>query len=157
MPADSKKPEVNISPATLVIGLAVALILGAFGWLTFGPKPTGPPPAVLTEEAKGYLDSLALSEVHVQAAESYVQGQLVEILGNIGNNGAKAIKLIEVVCVFRDVYGNEAKRERAFIAGGRTGSLPAGKTKPFRMAFEGLPASWNQGIPNLVIAQIVFE
>ena len=56
-----------------MIGLAAILIFGAFGWLTFGPKPTPPAPPVLTEEAKAYLPSLALSNVHMQAAESYVQ------------------------------------------------------------------------------------
>ena len=40
-------PDVKISPASIVIALAMILILGAFGWLTFGPKPVPPPPPVL--------------------------------------------------------------------------------------------------------------
>lgn len=149
--------DVKISPATLVIGFAATLILGTFAWLTFAPAPEAPPPAVLTEEARAYLNYLTLSDVNMQAAESYVQQRLVEILGNIGNNGNRNVKLVEVVCVFRDYNGAEARRERVFIVSGRTGSLAPGKTKPFRLAFDNLPQNWNQAMPNLVIAQIQFE
>ncbi len=44
-------PDVKISPASIVIALAMILILGVFSWLTFGPKPPPPPPPVLTPEA----------------------------------------------------------------------------------------------------------
>ena len=83
-------PDVKISPASIVIALAGILILGVFGWLTFGPEPAPPPPPVLTAEAKQYLPNLALSNVHMQAAESYVKARLVEILGDITNNGSRS-------------------------------------------------------------------
>jgi hypothetical protein len=154
-------PDVKISPASIVIGLAMILILGAFGWLTFGPKPAPPPPPVLTAEAKAYLPRLALSNVHMQAAESLVNQRVIEILGDIGNNGDRAVKLAEVTCVFHDYTGAEIKRERVAIVGGNipgtmTGSLSPGASKPFRLAFDDVPDSWNQVMPGLVIAQIQF-
>jgi len=151
-------PDVKISPATIVIGLAVILILGAFGWLTFGPKPAAPPPPPrLTQEARDYLPSLALSNVHMQAAESYVQSRLVEILGDITNKGSRTVAVAEVTCVFNDYSGQEVARERAFVVGGRSGSLKPGETKAFRLPFDTIPGSWNQVLPGLVIAQIQFE
>lgn len=141
----------------MVIGLFVALIVGTFAWLTFSPKPTPPPPAVLTDEAKAYLPNFALGDVHMQAAESYAQQRLVEVLGNITNNGPRTVKLVEVVCVFKDFNGAEARRERALVVGGRTGALAPGATKPFRLAFDNAPDNWNQVMPSLVIAQIQFE
>ena len=126
-------PDVKISPASIVIGLAMILILGVFGWLTFGPKPPPPPPPVLTAEAKQYLNNLALTNVHMQAAESMVNQRVVEILGDITNKGDKTVKLAEVTCVFRDYYGKEMKRERVPIVGqrrdagaGRHEAVPAG-------------------------------
>jgi hypothetical protein len=133
------------------------LILGAFGWLTFGPKPPPPPPPVLTEEAEQYLGSLALSNVTMQAAESMVNQRLVEILGEVTNKGAKTVKLAEVTCVFRDYTGAEIKRERVAIVGQLTGTLPPGATKHFRLPFDDLPDNWNQALPGLVIAQIKFQ
>jgi hypothetical protein len=61
-------PDVKISPAGIVIALAGILILGVFGWLTFGPRPAPPPPPVLTAEAKQYLTNLGLTNVRIQAA-----------------------------------------------------------------------------------------
>jgi len=150
-------PDVKISPASIVIALAMILILGAFGWLTFGPKPPPPPPPVLTDEAKQYLNDLALSNVHMQASESMVNQRVVEILCDITNKGNKTVRLAEVTCVFADYSGREMKRERVAIIGQTTGPLAPGVTKPFRLAFDDLADEWNQALPGLVIAQIQFN
>jgi len=42
------------------------------------------------------------------------------------------------------------------IVGDRMGSLAPGGKKNFRLAFDNIPESWNQGIPDLVIAGIIF-
>ncbi len=150
-------PDVKISPASIVIALAGILILGVFGWLTFSPRPGPPPPPVLTVEAKQYLANLGLTNVHMQAAESYVQGRLVEILGDITNKGGRTLKLVEVNCVFHDASGQVVARERAVVVGGRSGSLAPGQTIPFRLPFDNIPSTWDQALPSLVIAQIQFE
>jgi hypothetical protein len=149
-------PDVKISPASIVIALAMILILGAFGWLTFGPKPAPPPPPILTAEAKQYLSNLDLSNVHMQAAESMVNQRVVEILGDITNKGNRTIRLAEVTCIFLDYNGKELKRERVAIIGQNTGPLPPGASKPFRLPFDDLADTWNQVLPRLVIAQIQF-
>lgn len=149
-------PDVKISPASIVFGLAMILILGAFGWLTFGPKPAPPPPPVLTDEAKQYLGNLALSDVHMQASESMVNQRVIEILGSIANKGNRLVKLAEVTCVFRDYSGAEVKRERVAIVGASGVGLAPGVSKPFRLAFDDVPQTWNEVMPALVIAQIQF-
>jgi hypothetical protein len=150
-------PDVKISPASIVIALAVILILGVFGWLSFGPRPAPPAAPVLTRQAKGYLASLALSNVRMQAAESYVNQRVVEILGEISNKGDKTVSTVEVTCVFRDFSGREVLRERVFVVDRQYGPLSPGATKPFRLAFDDIPNTWNQAMPSLVIAQIQFQ
>lgn len=149
--------DVKISPAGIVIGLGVILVAGAFGWLTFAPKPAPPPPPVLTQEARDYLPNLKLGNVHMQAAESYVNARLIEILGDVTNAGNRKVKLIEVTCVFRDFSGQEVAREPAFVVDGRSGGLAPGQKRGFRLPFDTIPDSWNQALPSLVIAQIQFE
>jgi len=146
--------DVKISPASIVIGLALILILGVFSWLTFGPKPASPPPPVLTSEAKAYLPKLPLSNVHMQSAESMVNQRVVEILGDIKNIGERTVRLAQVTCVFSDYYGKEVLRERVVIV---SAPLAPGVTKPFRLAFDDIPDSWNQAMPGLYIAQIQFQ
>lgn len=146
--------DVKISPASIVIGLALILILGVFSWLTFGPKPAPPPPPVLTPEAKAYLPKLSLNNVHMQAAESMVNQRVIEILGDIKNIGDRTVRLAQVTCVFHDYYGKEVQRERVMIV---STPLAPGTTKPFRLAFDDIPDSWNQAMPGLYIAQIQFQ
>jgi hypothetical protein len=140
-----------------VISLALILFLGVFSWLAFGPKAQPPKPPVLTEEAKRYIDDLAFSHVHIQAAESMINQRVVEILGDLTNKGDKTVRLAEVTCVFHDYSGKELQRERAAIIGQTTGPLAPGASKPFRLAFDDLADSWNQSYPDFVIAQIQFK
>lgn len=150
-------PDVKISPVTFVVALAGVLIVGGFAWLTFGPKPSAPLPPSLTQEAKAYLSNLRLSNVHMQAAESYAQGRLIEILGDVTNAGSRKVKVVEVTCIFRDYSQQEIARERVFVVPPNGGGLATNQTKAFRLPFDTIPDSWNQVMPALVIAQIQFE
>jgi hypothetical protein len=48
-------------------------------------------------------------------------------------------------------------RERVPIVRRQLGGLNPGQTKDFRLAFDNIPESWNQVMPQLVIAQIQFQ
>jgi len=115
-----------------------------------------PKPQVLTAEAKQYVHSLQLTNVEIKAAESYMKQRVVEITGDVTNNGPRAVDVVEINCVFYDPYGQLVLRERVTVVGRRTGPLAPGDKKSFRLAFDNIPESWNQQLPALVIAQIVF-
>jgi hypothetical protein len=146
------------NPPVLVIVLIAVLALGggAFWWLDYQSRHQVTQGPVLTTEARAYLKNLQLSEVQMQASESYLKQAVVEIAGKIGNNGDRVVKLVEINCVFRDPYGQVVLRERMTIAGRKTGDLRPGETKTFRLAFDSIPESWNKQMPDLVIAQILF-
>ncbi len=113
-------------------------------------------PAPLTAEAKAYSRKLKLSDVEMKATQSYLGQEVVEIVGNIGNAGDREVKHVELTCIFHDPYGQLVRRLRVPIVKASTGGLKVGETKPFRLPFDDIPASWNQAMPQLVIAQIVF-
>ena len=154
--ATAKKPGFTLSAPLVIAAVAILLVGGAAAYLTFGPKPAPPPAPVLTQEAKNYISNFKFSDVGLQASESYINSSLVEIQGNITNSGNRVVKLVQVNCVFFNVYDKEIHRERQTIVG-KTGALKPNETKPFRMAFENPPPGWNQAMPRLVIAQIQFE
>ena len=144
-------------PISLVTGaIVVALGFGAWSFYDYWARRHPPAPPVLTAEAKQYVHNLKLSEVEMKAAESYMKQKVVEITGKIANNGPSTINVVEINCVFRDAYGQVVLRERVAIVGRRTGTLAPAGQKSFRLAFDNIPDSWNQGLPDLVIAQIVF-
>ena len=152
-----EKPGVKISPIGFVFGIGALLVLGIAGYLTFGPKPVPPPEPVLTPEARQYLPNLGLENVHMQAAESYSNQRVIEILGDISNHGNRTVKQALVTCRFYDWGHNEVARENDYIVGGTAGPLPPGGTKPFRLAFDTIPETWTQALPTLVIREIRFE
>ena len=161
MAADSSNTKTEPAklsiPVPLVVGaIIVVLGLGAWGFLGYWERTHPPAPAVLTAEAKQYVHSLQLSDVEMKATESYMKQKVVEITGKIANNGPRAINVIEINCVFRDAYGQVVLRERVAVVGPRTGTLAPADTKSFRLAFDAIPDSWNQSLPDLVIAQIIF-
>lgn len=149
---DNSKPAV---PITFVITLLVAAAVGGAVYY-FYSHPPSQAPVEITAEAKAYTRNLKLSEVSMEAHESYLGQEVVEIKGQIVNTGDRPLTQVDLNCVFYDPYGQVVLRQRVSIVRAKTGGLKPGETKGFRLPFEGIPASWNKQMPQLVIAGIVF-
>ncbi len=154
----SGRPPSRGIPVALVIVLAIAAIGIAAGWLIVRRGPTQPPAPVLTDEARAYIraGSLKLADVEMNAKESFARQMLVEVTGKITNDGERPIRFVRITCIFRDPSGNVILREPSLIVNAKMGGLMRGETKSFRLPFDAIPESWNQALPDLVIAEIVF-
>lgn len=156
-PGTKTQANARSIPIPVVAGGAVILLgLGVWGFLGYWERTHPPAPAILTADAKQYVRNLRLSDVDMKATESYMKQRVVEITGKIANGGGRNLSMVRINCVFRDAYGQVVLREPVVIIGPRTGALAPGDKKSFRLAFDSIPESWNQGLPDLVIAQIVF-
>jgi hypothetical protein len=140
----------------IIIGVVIFVGGGLLWWWLRQPVPSVQGPA-LTPEAKAYVRNLKLSEVEIKAAESFMKQAVVEIVGKIGNQGGLPLQQVDLNCVFYDPYGQLVLRERVSIVKPRSGGLKPGETKSFRLAFDNVPQSWNQALPQLVIAGIRFD
>jgi len=142
----------------LVVGvLAMVAALAVFFYLNHASSRPAPPIPPLTGAAKDYVHNrfLPISDFKMEAHESYLKQQVVEITGQIGNAGDRVVDTVEIVCVFHDPYGQMVLRRRVAIV--RTGShLAPGESRPFRLAFDDIPDEWNQAMPDFVIARIEF-
>lgn len=146
----------SIPVLPVVVGLL--LLLGVAGYFVLQRESNAPHRApVLTGDARAYVRNLKLSDVEMKAHESYLKQAVTEITGKIANGGNRVLRLVEINCVFSDVYGQVVLRERVPIVSQKTGGLAPGDVKSFRLAFDNIPESWNQAMPQLVIAQIVFS
>jgi hypothetical protein len=143
-------------PVALVVVVAAAVVGMLVAWLLVRGGPPQQKEPVATAEARAYIHQLKLTEVSMDAHENFAKQMLVEITGKIANAGNRPVKLVELNCVFYDPYGRVVLRQRTPIVGAKMGGLKPGQTKNFRMAFDTLPESWNQAMPQLVIAQIIF-
>ncbi len=153
----TKKKRFGLPPLAIVsIGIALVGLAG-FWLLDRASKRPAPPPPPLTGEAKAYARNLKLTGVGMQKHESYLGQSVVEITGNIGNIGDRALKTVEINLVFYDPYQQVVLRARRAIVDAKMHGLAPGETKPFRLAFDDIPEDWNQAGPQLVIAAIAFS
>ena len=139
---------------TAIYTLAVLLFAGGImAWFMMRQPPADSSRVTLTPEARSYVRNLKLSEVSMKATESYVKQMVTEIEGKITNGGDRAVKQVQVYCIFYNSYGEVVLRERVAIV---KSALQPGETRPFRMPFDTIPGSWNNQMPQLVIALIDF-
>jgi len=148
----------TIPLAAIVIVLVVAAGAAGFLYLDRLSQQGPPAPPPLTGEARAYIHNgfLKITDSDMQAHESYLGQQVVEITGKIGNTGDRVLDTVTIVCIFYDPYGHAILRERVAIVSRKMGKLAPGESKPFRLAFDNVPDSWNQTMPQLVIAAIDF-
>jgi hypothetical protein len=133
--------------------LAVVLLLGGgIVWYFNHPAPVASAPP-LTPDAKSYVRSLQLSDVTMKATESYVKQMVTEIEGKVTNAGTRPVKQVDVYCIFYNVYGEVVLRRRVPIV---INLVKPGDSRFFRMPFDDIPESWNNQMPQLVIAGIQF-
>jgi hypothetical protein len=141
----------------IVIGLVLVLGLGGFFYLDRAAQKPPPAPPPLTGAARAYARYLKLTDVEMKAHESYLKQSVVEIVGNIQNAGDRIVKLVEINCVFYDAYGQVVLRERVPIVSPKIGAVAPEQIKAFRLPFDNIPESWNQAMPQLVMAGIEFQ
>ena len=142
----------------VIITIAIAVVAATSGfWYYQRTAHAAPAVVVLTPEAKAYVRSLKITDSDMKAHESFagVIG-VVEITGRITNDGDRPLNMVEIYCTFYDSYKQLVLRERVPIVSSKMGGLKPGETKPFRLAFDTIPPSWNQTMPGLVIAQMQF-
>ena len=157
--------QASVPPVAIVIGVVLVAGLAGFFYLNQASrKPEAPPPPI-TGAAKDYVkylkfvsaDGQTPESPKMQAHENYMKQSVVEITGNIQNTGDRVLELVEINCVFYDPYGQLVLRERVPIVTKKMGKLAPGQTKAFRLAFDQVPESWNQDMPQMVIARIDFS
>ena len=108
----------------------------------------------VTAEAKAYVRNFRFSGVGMKATENFAGAVVTEIEGQITNAGDRTVDYVEVACVFYDAMNQLVLRERLAIV---KRPLKPGETRAFRLPFDTLPPSWNNQMPQLVIAQIRFS
>jgi hypothetical protein len=150
-----KRENKGVSPA-LIVTAAAALLLGGGIFAVAKLGGGGNTVTELTPEAKAYTRNLRLADVGIKATESYVGQAVVEITGKVTNAGDRPVQQVDLMCVFYSPVQQVVARERVSIVRARHGGLKPGETKDFRLPFDNLPQTWNQSMPQMVIAGIVF-
>jgi hypothetical protein len=143
----------------LYMAIAAGIVAGIVVLLITATRPRPGPsirPASLSEDEKAFLDQVVIADTQMSAAENFL-GQTVTYLdAQITNEGARAVKQIELQLEFTDALGQVILRDRAYPVNAHTPPLKPGETRAFRVSFDRMPAEWNQAPPRISPTSIEF-
>jgi len=154
-PAPVQRKQGKLATVILVV-VAGVIAAGAVWWLEKSGPPIEQEPE-LTAEAKEYTKNLDLANVEMKGTDNALGQTLVEIEGQITNKGDRTLRRVQLTCLFYEINGIEIMRERQVIVDPADGLFRPGETRRFRLPFDTIPDGWNQAMPRLAIAEILFE
>jgi hypothetical protein len=145
------------TPVALLVAVIAVLLFGGFAAWRLTRPVSVEPDSPATPEAKAYVRNLGLADVEMKASESFADRRVIEILGKITNKGDRPVKEVALTCIFSDVAGQFVHREKSALVRAKEGPLRPGEVRSFRLPFDTIPNTWNQALPQMVIAQVLFD
>lgn len=152
--SDRKRAKIPIVPSVIIAAVIAVLIF----WFVYVGRPAPPSAAMQppTAAERSYAPNIKLSDFRMSAAENMVRQRVVAVRGQITNRGPRALTLVSVDCSFTGLQGGTIYRERKTIFSSGKDPLKPGETRPFRLAWDYLPDDWNQALPRIAVARIMF-
>jgi hypothetical protein len=144
--------------AFLAGGIVVAIIVGALFLLTrnsHSPGPTAEPPLPMTAVEQAYAPSIKFTDIQMARATNFLNQELTYVAGVLTNDGARAIRRVEVTIEFHDSFGQVILRETRRVPGPYADPIAPGDHRDFQFTFEHIPAQWNRQYPVLRVTGLL--
>ena len=161
-PSPLEQPSESGWRPILVGVAAVLIVMGLIAWfMRSRPKSAGGPPP--------YAANLKFSDLKMSQAQNFVGATVTYIEGTVTNTGGKTVTHVVVHVIFQDSMGEVAQLEdvplRVQQATGpyqdavdlSASPLAPGESKPFRLTFEHVSATWNQAYPELRVRDVALK
>lgn len=138
------------------ISVAIAAVLAIVAWLMHArlTRPAVRPP--LSAEAQAYLKQVAVTDIHMSAAETGLGSNVTYLDAQIKNNGVRALREVDLDLTFVDMLNQMVLRRTAHPITTTAPPLEPGESRPFRVTFDYMPADWNQGQPVVAVTYVGF-
>lgn len=129
------------------ICIVIAGVLAAGAWFMHVrlSRPVVRPP--MSPEAQAYLGEITVSDAHMSAAETGLGSNVTYLDARVSNNGARAVREIDLQLDFVDMLNQVVLRKTAHPLTATGPPLRPGESRLFRVTFDYMPAEWNQGLP----------
>jgi hypothetical protein len=143
-----------------ILGVAAILIVAAVVVFIQRPKPHPPAPV------NPYAAQLKISGIQLSAAQNFIGAKVTYVDGTLTNPGNKTVTSAIIHVTFRDQYGQVAQIDdvpaKILLTSGpypdaidlAASPLAPGESKPFRLIFDRVSEQWNQGYPELEVANV---
>jgi hypothetical protein len=140
----------------LLAAAVVAAIVGLVILLRPAPRTLSDEASAPTSEQKAYLPQIAVSDAKMSAAQNYLGQTVFYLNAKATNKGSRPVQRLDLELEFHDVLDQVVLRETAHPIRSRANPLKPGETRAFAVAFEHLPAEWNQGPPAIAPKYVGF-
>jgi hypothetical protein len=158
-------PQPDRDPAwrPKILGIAAILVVAAVVVFLQRPKPHPPTPI------NPYAAQLEISGITMSAAQNFIGAKVTYIDGTLTNPGNKTVTGAIIHVTFRDSYGQVAQIDDVTAKILQTtgpypdtldlaaSPLTPNQSKPFRLIFDHVSEQWNQGYPELQIANVTTQ
>jgi len=141
----------------LLAAAVVAVIVGLVVLLRPAPRSSSDEASNPTSEQKAYLSQIAVSDAKMSAAQNYLGQTVFYLNAKAINKGSRSVQRLDLELEFHDVLDQVVLLERAHPIRSGANPLKPGETRAFVVAFEHLPAEWNQGPPAITPKYVEFE
>jgi hypothetical protein len=143
-----------------VLGIAAILVVAGIAVFLLRPQPHPQAPA------NPYAAQLKISNLAMSTSQNFVGAKVTYIDGTLTNPGDKTVTHAVVHVTFRDSYGQVAQIEDVPAKILQTSGpypdtidlaalpLAPGQSKPIRLIFERISEQWNQGYPEMQVADV---
>ena len=149
------------SPLVLIIGAgALVVLIAVLYWASrYAPEPVQRPeiPVSMGAEETDYVSHLEILEPQVARATNFLNQEVTFVFGTVRNNGPRAVRQIEVMLEFHDVFGQVVLRDEDRLFSEEAIPLESYHTRDFQITYETIPIQWNQAYPELTVTGLALQ
>jgi hypothetical protein len=140
----------------LLVAGVIAGIIGVVILLRPTARTSSAESSIPSAEQKAYLPQIAIVSAKMSAARNYLGQTVFYLNAKVVNRGPRPVQRLDVQLEFHDVLDQVVLRDVAHAV--RAGAVPlkSGETRAFVIAFEHLPAEWNQAPPVITPKLVAF-
>jgi hypothetical protein len=156
-----EEQEQSRFPYSLAAGVFVVLLLvGGVFVITRFSRPAHPASEQrlpFGAEEQAYAGHIHLLNLKLSQATNFLNQEFTYVNGEIANDGARAIRALEITLEFHDPFGQLILRENQRVVAPNATPLLGGQHREFQVTLEHIPVEWNHQFPNIRVTGLVLE
>lgn len=149
------------TPAPFIAGtVVVLLLLGGVVLLTRHIRPAesaGEQHLPMTATEQAYAKQIRFLDLKMSRAANFLNQEVTFVFGTVANDGARAVRDVEVTIEFRDLFNQVVLRDTRRVLGLRAAPLAPGQHHEFQFGFEHVPADWNRQYPSIRVTGLLLD
>ncbi len=106
---------------------------------------------------RAYAGQIHFQDQRMSRAANFLNQEVTFLFGTISNDGARAIREIEVSVEFRDQFNQVVLRDTRRLLGPRAAPVGARQRREYQVGFEHVPNDWNRQYPTFRIGGLLLE